>query len=170
MSDNNFQYVREQDAEERLMKSHAEGYASLTKWIISLSAGAILLTLNLINPEITSMQRAGLTFGLGLLVISILCGVYAIRLGLEFNTNNLNVLFNKKKRAFFEKLNPDEDYTFIKTITKVRDIIKDLNDGIAENERKMKDKNRNQPTLYNWQHWLFFSGIILITFFVIFKI
>lgn len=158
-------YVSKKNAPEELLNNINEGYTNLSKWIISLSAAAIIFSVRLVKPGTTIFWRGELAFGLGVLVISILLGVGYVKLRLDFALRNLEVILDTKKLGYFSKLTQEVDYEYDGKKTKVKDIIQNLTNGISGTEQEMGAINNTLASLYKWQHCLFYLGIILIAIF-----
>lgn len=134
------------------------GYASLAKWIISLSSGIIVFSVNLIAPDTPEFNRLILTYGLGLLVITILFGVIYVRYGLDGLYYNLSwIKFGDR----IEKLKR----------------LSEENKKEIEKYEKLQKKQRTRGNLINkiliWIMpaitWCFIFGVALVVVFAYFQ-
>jgi len=143
---------------EILIEKTNAGYASLAKWIISLSSGIIVFSVNLITPEIAEFNRLILTYGLGLLVVTILFGVIYVRYGLDGLHYNLSWIEIGDRIEELKSL-PEENKKVIEKYEKL--------------QKKQKVKGNLINKILVWIMpaitWCFIFGVTLVVVFAYFQ-
>ncbi|MFA6321435.1 MAG: hypothetical protein WCY36_06230 [Candidatus Omnitrophota bacterium] len=152
-------------SKENLFKETNEGYVSLSKWLIALSTAAIAFGASLVKPNTAFIWKQELFFGLGLLVISILAGVRSVRLKLDYTLYNLETILNTEALNHMKGFPVDEEQEVEGVKRKAGDIVKSFEEKIEAREKHMDRINTELCPLFNWQQWLFYSGITLIAIF-----
>jgi hypothetical protein len=152
-------------SKEELFKEIQEGYDSLSKWLITLSTAAIAFGVSLVKPDTALIWKQELSFGLGLLVISIVAGVRYVRLRIDYSLYNLENILNTERLSYMKGYPADVEEEVDGKKRKAGDIVKDFYKRMELRERHMNKINDSLRPLFRWQQWLFYIGIILIAIF-----
>jgi hypothetical protein len=168
--DTNKMTIGHKNPAEKLSDFITDGQTNLAKWLISLSTGAIVFSVRLIGPQTSPLWKIELTFGIALLIFSIILGVRYVKLTLDFSGLDLQVIMNTTQLNAFRGLSLEEEHLFNGSRIKVSSIIKILDDNIKVANQKMDNLNNFLVGFYLYQERLFYAGIVLIAVFGIYNI
>ena len=137
-----------------------DGYSALSKWLISLSSGVIVFSINLITPETDAQTKLILLCGLGLLVITILLGVLYVRFGIDAIHYNLMCIGLDEQK---EELKNVKDSAEKEKFSKKRDRLHNKQNARYERINKI------MPFIIPLLTWSFIFGVALVVVFAYFQ-
>jgi len=141
------------DVREKLIDITNEGYINLSKWLITLATGTIVFSIKLISSSTNLFFKSLLTFGLGLLLISIILGVRYVRLRLD--GTHFNYVYLEARHRLENNLETDRV---------------ELEKKMKEAVKKMKEIGDIVFDLFSWQEKLFYAGLVIVGVFGIYNV
>jgi|GEM_PF-3657337 len=127
---------------------------NLAKLLITLSTGIIVFSFGLLKPETHVVWRITMVFGLGLLVFSLILGVFYIRACLDAQGHQLMLQLRNKQEQVCE--DPKKK---LKLVALINDL-----------EKKLSKSSNQEEKYFLWQQRIFYLGLILVTVFGIFHL
>lgn len=153
------------DIKKQLANIITEGQINLAKWIITLSTGSIVFSVQLIKPGTGIWWKAEIVFALGLLVISIILGVRYVRRSLDSLAFQLNLIMIEDELASIRNLDPETKVVINGKEAKAKDAIVIANGIIVQDDKSNEIAHKEAKGCYLWHQRLFYFGIILIALF-----
>ncbi len=140
-------------------------YKNLSKWLIALSTGTIVLSVKLITPNIPQYLSMLLIWGLCSLILCIISGVVFVRLRIDtLFYLHLKLLLQQDIKVIKAWL-PEKVVDFGNKKIKASEVLKIKEKQNKQVNRKIKWIDNILVVFLPIQQWSFFLGIILIAIF-----